>query len=87
MPRSRSAAFCPPPASCTLCAFREGEGIRIDSGVIEGGEVTPFYDPMIAKIIAHGATRDEALDRLRDALNETVVAGPKTNTRFLDGAD
>ena len=60
-----------------------GEGIRIDSGVIEGGEVTPFYDPMIAKVIAHGATRDVALDRLRDALLESIVAGPKTNTRFL----
>ncbi len=60
-----------------------GEGIRIDSGVIEGGAVTPFYDPMIAKVIAHGPTRDVALDRLRNALAGSVVAGPKTNTRFL----
>jgi 3-methylcrotonyl-CoA carboxylase alpha subunit len=45
--------------------------------------VTPFYDPMIAKVIAHGATRDEALDRLGAALGETIVAGPRTNLAFL----
>jgi 3-methylcrotonyl-CoA carboxylase alpha subunit len=73
------------PSTGRLHALRlaEGEGIRIDSGVVEGGEVTPYYDPMIAKVIAHGATRDIALDRLRDALAASVVAGPKTNTRFL----
>jgi 3-methylcrotonyl-CoA carboxylase alpha subunit len=58
-------------------------GIRVDSGVAEGGSVTPFYDPMIAKVIAHGATRDEALDRLSAALRRTIVAGPKSNVRFL----
>ncbi|HRE19740.1 MAG TPA: biotin carboxylase N-terminal domain-containing protein [Rhabdaerophilum sp.] len=73
------------PSTGTLHALQlmGGEGIRIDSGVVEGGEVTPFYDPMIAKVIAHGANRDEALDRLRDALLGSVVAGPKTNCRFL----
>ena len=75
--------FLPSTGTLHALQFAEGEGIRIDSGVIEGGEVTPFYDPMIAKVIAHGATRDEALDRLRDALLGSVVAGPKTNTRFL----
>ncbi len=69
-------------------ASPEGEagatpGIRVDSGVAEGGAVTPFYDPMIAKVIAHGATRDEALDRLSAALQQTIVAGPKSNVRFL----
>jgi 3-methylcrotonyl-CoA carboxylase alpha subunit len=58
-------------------------GIRVDSGVIEGGSVTPHYDPMIAKVIAHGATRDEALDRLSAALTQTIVAGPKSNVAFL----
>jgi 3-methylcrotonyl-CoA carboxylase alpha subunit len=48
-----------------------------------GDEVTPYYDPMIAKVIARGETRDEALDRLSAALGETLVAGPKTNTAFL----
>lgn len=73
------------PSTGTLYAleFPESEGIRIDSGVEEGGAVTPFYDPMIAKVIAHGSTRDEALDRLKAALEATIVAGPKTNTRFL----
>ena len=60
-----------------------GEGVRVDAGVETGGEVTPFYDPMIAKIIAHGASRDEALDRLRLALDETLVAGPRTNAPLL----
>ncbi len=62
---------------------QEGGGIRVDSGVAEGGTVTPHYDPMIAKVIAHGATRDEALDRLSAALAQTIVAGPKSNVRFL----
>jgi 3-methylcrotonyl-CoA carboxylase alpha subunit len=61
----------------------EGNGIRVDSGVAEGGTVTPHYDPMIAKVIAHGATRDEALDRLSAALTQTIVAGPKSNVAFL----
>ncbi len=73
------------PSTGRLWALRlpEGEGVRVDAGVEEGGEVTPFYDPMIAKIIAHGATRNEALDRLAAALGETIVAGPKTNVAFL----
>jgi 3-methylcrotonyl-CoA carboxylase alpha subunit len=73
------------PSTGTLHALQlaGGEGIRIDSGVVEGGAVTPFYDPMIAKVIAHGPTRNVALDRLRDALTGSIVAGPKTNTRFL----
>jgi 3-methylcrotonyl-CoA carboxylase alpha subunit len=56
---------------------------RIDSGVEEGQTITPFYDPMIAKIITHGADRSEALARLRAALAETRVAGVETNARFL----
>src|SRR6266702_2090420 len=60
-----------------------GEGIRVDSGVEQGGEVTPFYDPLIAKLIAHGSTRAQALDRLASALDRTLVAGPRTNVAFL----
>jgi 3-methylcrotonyl-CoA carboxylase alpha subunit len=74
------------PSTGKLWALRlpeEGNGIRVDSGVAEGGAVTPYYDPMIAKVIAHGATRDEALDRLSAALTQTIVAGPKSNVRFL----
>ena len=60
-----------------------GEGIRCDAGVETGDDVTPHYDPMIAKIIAHGATRAQALERLQMALCQTLVAGPRCNARFL----
>jgi 3-methylcrotonyl-CoA carboxylase alpha subunit len=73
------------PSSGKIYALRlpQGDGLRVDAGVEEGGEVTPFYDPMVAKIIAHGATRKEALDRLSAALGETIVAGPRVNAAFL----
>jgi 3-methylcrotonyl-CoA carboxylase alpha subunit len=73
------------PSSGKIYALRlpQGEALRVDAGVEEGGEVTPFYDPMIAKIIAHGATREEALNRLSRALSETAVAGPRVNAAFL----
>jgi acetyl/propionyl-CoA carboxylase alpha subunit len=58
-------------------------GIRVDAGVEEGDEVGISYDPMIAKLVAHGSTRDEALDRLRAALDETEVGGVTTNLPFL----
>jgi 3-methylcrotonyl-CoA carboxylase alpha subunit len=57
--------------------------VRVDSGVAEGDEVGTRYDPMIAKLIAHAETRDEALERLRSALHETEVGGITTNLPFL----
>jgi len=57
--------------------------VRVDSGVEAGGEVTPFYDPMIAKLIAHAPTREAALARLTNALDHTLVAGVRTNIAFL----
>ncbi len=75
--------FLPSTGKLWALQFPEGEGIRIDTGVEAGDTVTPFYDPMIAKVIAHGATRTEALDRLGAALGETIVAGPRTNLAFL----
>ncbi len=57
--------------------------IRVDAGVEEGDEIGAAYDPMIAKLIAHGDTREEAFGRLRDALRETVVEGVTTNLPFL----
>jgi 3-methylcrotonyl-CoA carboxylase alpha subunit len=60
-----------------------GSGIRVDSGVERGDAVTPFYDPMLAKVIAHGATRDIALTRLAETLARTVAVGPSTNVGFL----
>ncbi|MEO7230087.1 MAG: biotin carboxylase N-terminal domain-containing protein, partial [Candidatus Limnocylindrales bacterium] len=60
-----------------------GEGIRVDAGIDEGDEVSGRFDPMLAKIIAHGQDRAEALDRLADALAATVILGLTTNLRFL----
>jgi propionyl-CoA carboxylase alpha chain len=59
------------------------EAVRIDSGVFEGAEITLHYDPMIAKLIAHGADRDAAIDRLRQALDVFYIAGPRHNLTFL----
>ncbi len=67
--------FLPSTGRLHALEFGSAEGVRIDTGVEEGAEVSPYYDPMIAKVIAHGATRDEALDRLGQALAGTVVAG------------
>ena len=73
------------PSTGKLMALRlpEGEGLRVDSGVETGTEITPYYDPLIAKVIAHGRSRDEALDCLAAALDRTVVAGPRSNSGFL----
>ncbi len=58
-------------------------GVRVDHGIAAGVTVSPYYDPMLAKIIAHGATREAARRRLVAALMETVVLGVVTNRRFL----
>jgi 3-methylcrotonyl-CoA carboxylase alpha subunit len=60
-------------------------GVRIDTGFAAGDSVTPYYDPMIAKVIVHGATRAEALAALLTALDDAVIIGPKTNLAFLRG--
>jgi acetyl/propionyl-CoA carboxylase alpha subunit len=71
------------PQAGRLDRLRLPRGIRVDAGVEEGDEVGVAYDPLIAKLIAHGPTRDEGLARLRDALAETDVAGVTTNLPFL----
>jgi len=71
------------PATGTLALVRWPDGVRIDAGVREGDAVTDRFDPMLAKVIAHGATRPEALRRLRGAIEATVVLGVRTNVRFL----
>jgi acetyl/propionyl-CoA carboxylase alpha subunit len=63
--------------------LRLPDGVRVEAGIEEGDEIGLAYDPMVAKLIAHGATREEALDRLRDALRETEVNGVSTNLPFL----
>ncbi|MFI8382437.1 acetyl/propionyl/methylcrotonyl-CoA carboxylase subunit alpha [Pseudomonas sp. NPDC079086] len=74
------------PATGTLALYREanaGQGRRVDSGVSEGDEVSPFYDPMLGKLIAWGENREEARLRLLAMLKETCVGGVKTNLAFL----
>ncbi|MBB4301530.1 3-methylcrotonyl-CoA carboxylase alpha subunit [Rhodobium orientis] len=75
--------FLPSSGRLDLLRLAEAEGVRVDAGVEEGGSVSPHYDPMIAKLIAHGETRDQAFDRLGEALSKSVVAGPKSNLAFL----
>jgi len=60
-----------------------GDGIRIDHGIVEGNPVSPFYDPMLAKVIAYGASRDDARRRLIHALRDTSLLGVTTNKGFL----
>src|SRR5947208_1015062 len=60
-----------------------GEGVRVDSGVFEGAEISLYYDPMIAKLIVHGADRDSAIERLRKALDGFYIAGPRHNLAAL----
>jgi len=71
------------PQAGRLELLRLPEGIRVDSGVREGDEIGTAYDPMIAKLIAAGDTRDEAFDRLARALQETEIGGVTTNLPLL----
>ena len=75
--------FLPATGPINLFALATGDGIRIDSGIETGGEVSPFYDPMIAKIIAYGDTRKDAQSKLITALKQTALFGVKTNKAFL----
>jgi acetyl/propionyl-CoA carboxylase alpha subunit len=71
------------PQAGRIQRLRLPESVRVDAGVEEGDEVPVTYDPLVAKLIAHGETRDEALDRLAKALRETEVRGVTTNLPFL----
>jgi geranyl-CoA carboxylase alpha subunit len=73
------------PQAGTLLAWEPaaGAGLRVDHGIASGIAVSPYYDPLIAKLIAHGATRDEARRRLVAALEDTAALGLATNRRFL----
>ena len=75
--------FLPSTGRLVALQFPALAGIRVDSGVEAGEVVSPYYDPMIAKIIAHAETREAALDRLAEALDATIVAGPRSNVAFL----
>ncbi|MBU7316612.1 acetyl-CoA carboxylase biotin carboxylase subunit [Paenibacillus oleatilyticus] len=75
--------FFPSPGTITTFAIPEGPGIRHELAVQEGSVVTPFYDPMIAKLVVRGRDRDEAMDRLQAALAHYHVQGIKTNIPML----
>ena len=71
--------FMPSPGMITLAHMPGGPGIRVDSHIYSGYNVPPFYDSMIGKVIAHGADREAAIGRMRNALSEVVIEGIKTN--------
>ena len=76
-------ASCPRPGGCCSIASRTCPGVRIDSGVVEGGDVSVHYDPMLAKVIASAETRSLAIARLAAALRAFPILGVRTNVPFL----
>jgi acetyl-CoA/propionyl-CoA carboxylase, biotin carboxylase, biotin carboxyl carrier protein len=75
--------FLPATGRVERLRWPSGEGVRVDAGIDDGTTVGARFDPMLAKVIAHGPDRATALDRLATALDETVVLGLTTNLRFL----
>ena len=74
--------YLPSTGTITVSRLPTGPGVRIDTGVFPGYEVTPFYDPLISKLICYGETRGEAVLRMRRALEEYRIMGVKTNIPF-----
>ena len=74
--------FLPSPGVITLWREPAGPGVRVDAGYAEGNTVTPFYDPLLAKLCVHGQDREEALARAADAVAAFQIAGPRTNLPF-----
>ncbi len=74
--------FLPSPGVITEWAEPSGPGVRVDAGYEAGNEVTPFYDPLLAKLCVHGASRAEALRRARAAVDGFRISGPRTNLEF-----
>ena len=77
--------FLPSPGTLNRLELPQGEGLRIECGYVQGNTVTPFYDPMVMKLIAHGADRAQAVARLADALDRLQIDGIRTNARFITG--
>ncbi len=75
--------FLPSPGVITEWAEPAGPGIRVDAGYAAGNEVTTFYDPLLAKLCVHGASREEALALAAGAVSAFVITGPRTNLPFL----
>ena len=74
--------FLPGPGTITQWDEPSGEGIRVDAGYQAGNTVTPFYDPLLAKLCVYAADRERALDRAAEAVAAFAIAGPKTNLPF-----
>jgi acetyl-CoA carboxylase biotin carboxylase subunit len=74
--------FLPGPGTITEWEEPAGAGVRVDAGYRAGNTVTPFYDPLLAKLCVHGADREQALDRARAAVAAFRITGPKTNLAF-----
>lgn len=72
------------PSSGRLEILTPPTNARFDTGVVEGDVISPFYDSMIAKVITHGKTRSEAIQKLHEALKETHIVGLNTNVEFVD---
>ena len=77
-----SLDFRPSPGTITALYVPGGPGIRIDGAVYQGYTITPYYDSMISKLIAHGSDRDDAINKMRWALSEFIVEGVDTNIDF-----
>ncbi len=75
--------FLPSPGVIRRWEEPGGDGVRVDSGYAEGNTVTPFYDPLLAKLCTYGADREEALERARVAVGQFTVTGPQTNLAFF----
>jgi acetyl-CoA carboxylase biotin carboxylase subunit len=74
--------FLPSPGTITEWVEPAGEGVRVDAGYQSGNQVTPHYDPLLAKLCTHGASREQALARARDAVAGFRITGPRTNLPF-----
>jgi acetyl-CoA carboxylase, biotin carboxylase subunit len=77
-----SKRFLPSPGTIAEWTEPSGPGVRVDAGYVAGNTVTPFYDPLLAKLCVHGASRAEALERATAALAEFTVSGLRTNLEF-----
>ncbi|PFG74901.1 biotin carboxylase N-terminal domain-containing protein [Tepidiforma thermophila] len=78
-----AAGFLPQAGRVRLFSAPEAPWLRVDAGIASGSEISPYFDPMVAKVVAHGQTRDEAAARLAAALDRLTVFGPPTNRDFL----
>jgi acetyl-CoA carboxylase biotin carboxylase subunit len=77
-----SKDFRPSPGTITNLIMPGGKGIRIDGAIYNGYTIAPYYDSMLAKLIVHGDTREEALAKMKSALGEFIIEGVTTNIDF-----